>query len=79
MCHNWDLDPMYLVLSLFTGRNKESILVPSSSVLCLLSMSPGRFRVLQDCYKFYSECFTEDQKIDYIPTLLSTLGLCDMI
>lgn len=26
-CHHWDVDPMYLVLSLFTGRNKESTLV----------------------------------------------------
>lgn len=38
------LDPMCLIPSVVTGRNKESVLVASSSALCLLSFSPGNSR-----------------------------------
>ena len=38
------LDPTCLIPSLVTGRNKESILVASSSALRLLSFSPGSSR-----------------------------------
>lgn len=65
MHHNRDLDPMCLVLSLFTGRNKERHRFHLPLFFAFLALTRGGSEPLQDCNKFYSESFTEDQNIDY--------------